>query len=91
MAEKGLNANHAISAFDGQDKNSYLRREASMAPDTLEGLKDLLGENHLPKTEKELNWLLQIIQDAIRRNGLDWVKENREAVIRQWEYCASLL
>ncbi len=62
-----------------------------MAPDTLEGLKDLLGENHLPKTEKELNWLFQIIQDAIRRNGLDWVKQNREALLRQWEYCSSLL
>ncbi len=62
-----------------------------MSPDVLEGVKTLIGETNLPKTAKELDWFVNIIQDAIKRNGADWVRQNREALLRQWEYYAALL
>ncbi len=62
-----------------------------MSPDALEGLKTLIGERNLPKTSKELDFFAAIINDAVKRNGADWVKRNREALLRQWDYCASLL
>ncbi len=62
-----------------------------MSPDILEGLKNLVGEKNLPKTAKELDFLAAIVDDAVKRNGTDWVKRNPEALLRQWEYCASLL
>jgi hypothetical protein len=62
-----------------------------MSPEALEGLKTLIGEKNLPKTDKELAWLANIIEDAIKRNGADWVRENRESLLRQWNYCEALL
>ncbi len=62
-----------------------------MSPDILEGLKNLIGEKNLPKTARELDFLADVINDAVKRNGTDWVKKNREALLRQWEYCAALL
>ncbi len=62
-----------------------------MSPDYLEDLKTLVGEKYLPKTNKEMDFFAKIIQDAVNRNGEEWVKQNREALVRQWEYCAALL
>jgi hypothetical protein len=62
-----------------------------MSPETLEGVKALIEEKYLPKTDKELAWLAAIIEDAVKRNGADWVRENPESILRQWQYCEALL
>jgi hypothetical protein len=46
-----------------------------MSPSNLEELKALLGDEGLPEKESEL----------------DWVKRNRTALLRQWEYVRTLL
>lgn len=62
-----------------------------MKPETLEELKDLIGEENLPKKQKELDWLLKYAQDMVQKKGEDWVKKNLDTFLRQWNYVASLL
>jgi hypothetical protein len=62
-----------------------------MKPETLEELKDLIGEKNLPKKQKELDWLLKYAQETVQKKGEDWLKKHLETFLRQWQYVASLL
>ncbi len=61
-----------------------------MSPNKLDELKELLGETVQAKGQKELNWLLESIQEKVDKKGQNWVKQNRSALLRQWEYVRSL-
>ncbi len=60
-------------------------------PATLEDLKSLLGNNFQAKNQNELDWILRFTQEKVRKNGEDWVKNHRIALLRQWEYVKSLM
>jgi hypothetical protein len=62
-----------------------------MSPNNLEELKALLGDEGLPEKESELDWLLKWTQEMVEKKGKDWVKRNRTALLRQWEYVRTLL
>ena len=62
-----------------------------MSPNNPEELKALLGDEGLPEKEYELDWLLKWIQEMVEKKGQDWVKRNRPALLRQWEYVRTLL
>jgi hypothetical protein len=62
-----------------------------MIPNNPEELKALLGEDCLPEKEYELDWLIKWTQEMVQKKGEDWVKSNRTALLRQWEYVRTLL
>jgi hypothetical protein len=62
-----------------------------MKPETLEELKELIGEKNLPQKQKELDWLLKYAQETAQKKGEDWLKTHVETFLRQWHYVASLL
>jgi len=62
-----------------------------MIPSNPEELQSLLGEGCIPKRKKELDWLLRWTQEMVEKKGEDWVKRNRAALLRQWEYMRTLL
>ncbi len=62
-----------------------------MSPNNPEELKALLGDEGLPEKEYELDWLLKWTQEMVEKKGNDWVKRNRSALLRQWEYIRTLL
>ena len=66
-------------------------RRRPVIPSNLEELKTLLGEEGLPKKKDELDWLLKWSHDMVEKKGADWVKKNRFALLRQWEYIRNLL
>ena len=62
-----------------------------MIPNNPEEFQSLLGEDFLPERKKELDWLLKWTQEMVEKKGKDWVKRNRAALLRQWEYVRTLL
>ena len=76
-----------IPSLKGKDTS----KEILAAPANLEELKTLIGEESLPSSQKELNWLLKLTQEMVRKKGEDWVKKNRLTLLRQWEYVRTLL
>ncbi len=62
-----------------------------MKPETLEELKDLIGEKNLPKKQKELDWLSKYAQETVQKKGEDWLKNNLDTFLRQWQYVSTLL
>ena len=62
-----------------------------MVPNNPEELKALLGDEGLPEKESELDWLLKWTQEMVGKKGEDWVKKNRSALLRQWDYVRTLL
>ncbi len=61
-----------------------------MKPETLEELRDLIGEKNLPKKQKQLDWLLKYARYKVERKGEDWLrkKKNLKFFLRQWNYVA---
>ena len=76
-----------IPSVKGKDTS----KEILAAPANLEELKTLIGEESLPRSQKELNWLLKLTQEMVKKKGEDWVKKNRLTLLRQWEYVRTLL
>ena len=80
-------ASGPIPSLKDKDKS----KEILATPANLEELKTLVGEEGLPRSQKELNWLLKLTQEMVKKKGEDWVKKNRIALLRQWEYVRTLL
>jgi hypothetical protein len=57
----------------------------------LEELKSLLGEEFLTENQHELDLLIKSTQETVKKKGEGWVKKNRGALLRQWEYVRTLL
>ena len=53
---------------------------------SLEKVFDLLGKNKIPGSEKALAKLCIRIRELVESNGEDWVKENRQKLLSEWEY-----
>ena len=53
---------------------------------SLEMVFDLLGRHDIPGSEKELAKLCIRINDLVEANGADWVKDNRQQLLAEWEY-----
>ena len=53
---------------------------------SLEKVFDLLGQSEIPGSEKELKKLCIRIRELVESNGEDWVSENRQKLLMEWEY-----
>lgn len=65
--------------------------EVLVSPNSLGELETLLGEKFHIEKQNELHWLLKSNQEVVKKKGEDWVKQNRAALLRQWEYVWTLL
>jgi len=45
-----------------------------------------LGTRNLPGSDKELKKLCTRIRELVELNGKDWVMENRQKLLDEWEY-----
>jgi hypothetical protein len=46
---------------------------------------DLLGTQTMSGSEKELSMLRIRIQELMKLNGAQWVRENRKKLLNEWE------
>ena len=53
---------------------------------SLEKVYDLLGQDDIPGSAKELDKLCIRIRELVELNGEHWVKENRHLLLTEWEY-----
>lgn len=53
---------------------------------SLEKLYDLLGTREIPGSEKGLQILCLRIGELVKLNGENWVKENSQKLLQEWEY-----
>ncbi|CAB1074771.1 hypothetical protein D1AOALGA4SA_2590 [Olavius algarvensis Delta 1 endosymbiont] len=53
---------------------------------SLEKVYDLLGTGRIPGSEIELKKLRIRIRELVDSNGEDWVRENRQKLLFEWEY-----
>jgi hypothetical protein len=53
---------------------------------SLEKVFDLLGKSEISGSDKELEKLCMRIRELVESNGEDWVKENRQELLFEWEY-----
>jgi hypothetical protein len=52
----------------------------------LKKLHDRLGTRHIPGTEAELKILAKRLEELAHLNGEEWVLENRENLLKQWDW-----
>jgi hypothetical protein len=57
-----------------------------MAELSLEEVKALLGKQKITGSENELKMLCVRIRELVEMNGENWVRQNREQLLKQWEY-----
>ena len=48
-------------------------------------VQDLLDQEHITGSPQELEVLCTRIGDLVRLNGENWVRANRERLLREWE------
>jgi hypothetical protein len=53
---------------------------------SLEKVFDLLGQSDIPGSDKELQKLCTRVQELVDLNGEDWVIENRQKLLFEWDY-----
>ncbi len=53
---------------------------------SLDKVCDLFGTGNLPGSDKELKKLCTRIRELVELNGKDWVMENRQKLLDEWEY-----
>jgi len=53
---------------------------------SLEKVFDLLGNSQIPGSAKELEKLCIRIRELVDANGEDWVRENRQQLLLEWDY-----
>ena len=57
-----------------------------MAELSLEKVSDLLGTQEIPGSENELKVLCIRIRELVEMNGEDWVRQNRQKLLDEWDY-----
>ena len=60
-----------------------------MAELSLEKVSDLLGMQKIPGSENELKILCVRIRELVEMNGEDWVRQNRQKLLDEWNYIVS--
>ena len=53
---------------------------------SLEKVFDLLGKSEISGSDKELKKLCIRIRELVESNGEDWVVQNRQKLLFEWEY-----
>ena len=53
---------------------------------SLEKVRDLLGKNEIPGSDKELEKLCIRIRELVDANGEDWVREKWQELLLEWDY-----
>ena len=53
---------------------------------SLDKVFDLLGKSEISGSDEELEKLCIRIRELVVSNGEDWVKENRQKLLFEWEY-----
>ena len=53
---------------------------------SLDKVFDLLGQDDIPGSAKEMEKLRTRINDLVKLNGEEWVRENRQKLLSEWEY-----
>ena len=53
---------------------------------SLDKVFDLLGHGDIPGSAKEMEKLRTRINDLVKLNGEEWVRENRQKLLSEWEY-----
>ena len=53
---------------------------------SLEKVFELLGKRDIPGSEKELAKLCIRVRELVESNGEDWVKQNRQNLLKEWDY-----
>ena len=53
---------------------------------SLEKVYELLSTGDIPGSEKELKKLCIRIRELVDSNGEDWVRQNRQKLLFEWEY-----
>ncbi|MDJ0816071.1 MAG: hypothetical protein QNJ58_07695 [Desulfobacterales bacterium] len=53
---------------------------------SLEQVCDLLGRSDIPGSAKELEKLCIRIHELVKANGEDWVIENRQKLLSEWDF-----
>lgn len=56
-----------------------------------EKLYDLLGTRGIPGTSEELKILCVRVKELLEMNGEEWVRENRQKLLSEWEYALRYL
>ena len=51
----------------------------------METVRDLLDQEHISGSPQEREVLCTRIGDLVRLNGENWVRANRERLLREWE------
>lgn len=57
-----------------------------MAELSLEEVYDLLGTQQILGSEKEQKMLCIRIRELVEMNGEDWVRQNRQKLLDEWDY-----
>jgi hypothetical protein len=57
-----------------------------MAELSLDKVSDLLGSQKITGSEKELKLLCVRIRELIEMNGEEWVRQNRQKLLDEWDY-----
>ncbi len=60
--------------------------EVPMKELSLEKVFDLLGQSDIPGSAKELEKLCIRIHELVKANGEDWVIDNRQKLLSEWNY-----
>ena len=56
-----------------------------------EKLYDLLGTRDIHGTSEELKILCVRVKELLEMNGEEWVRENRQKLLSEWEYALRYL
>ena len=63
-----------------------MKAEAHMTELSLEQIGDLLGTHNIPGSEKEQKMLCIRIQELVKMNGENWIRQNRQKLLDEWTY-----
>lgn len=64
----------------------YLMTEVLMTEFSLDDVCNLLGTRQISGSDNALKKLCTRIRELVELNGEDWVKENRQQLLAEWEY-----
>ena len=53
---------------------------------SLEKVRDLLGQCDIPGSVNELEKFRTRINELVKLNGEEWVRDNRQKLLSEWEY-----
>ena len=66
-----------------------MNAEVSMNELSLDDVFDILNTRKIPGSDDELKKLCIRIRELVELNGKDWVVENRQKLLDEWEYIVS--